>query len=110
MLVGISKKDVFNSSTAKTFADAAKANVTGVLEGYATQEKEIADKETGEKRVKTITTLKIDGVLYAGESATVCDDVNTIDYLFKDEVEAGELRVGFKLCQGRREFVKLEVL
>lgn len=108
-IVGIDKKDVFNANGATKLKTAAEQGIEGTLNGFAIQEKPVK-RADGTEDTKDVTVLKVDGVLYAGESSTVRDDILRLYEMFQTEIEAGELRIRFYVGHGKRDFVKIEVI
>lgn len=108
-IVGIDKKDVFNANGAEKLKTAAEKGIEGILNGFAVQEK-IVRRADGTEDTKDVTVLKVDGVLYAGESTTVRDDILRLHELFSEEIEAGVLKIRLYVAHGKRDFVKIEVV
>lgn len=94
--MGLTKKDIFNAQAGKGFKEAAKEAVTGMLKGFAVTEVEDIDYSTGElKGNKTVCVMKVEGMIYSGESIVVARRLTEMANMFTEEEICAGIEIQF---------------
>lgn len=111
-IFNLTKKDLFNANGGEGFKEAGNSGKTGKLQGYGTY---LADtEEVTEDGVivkKTVSVMKVDNVLYAGDSIVIEKRLRQLaDFMDMKDLEKGIDIVFKEIKAGRGTAVSFDLL